>query len=104
MANIRDITRLKFMSVKTLLSLAYTEGSPGYSLYIHDSKSLFNNGADLYQMRHFLLLGSFELQYFKQTAGSYTNFLTCNYFVPSVLTSRQALLHFLKVYAAGQLL
>ena len=94
MENARDITRLKFMSVKTLLSLAYTEGSPGYSMYIHNSKSIFNNDADLYQIRHFLLLGSFELQYFKQTAGSYTNVLTCNYFVPSVLISRQALLNF----------
>lgn len=38
---------------KTVLSLSYTEESPGYPMYIHDSKSLFNNSADLYQLRHF---------------------------------------------------
>lgn len=59
-------------------------------MYIHDSESLFYYSADLYQIRRFLPLRPFEN--FKQTAGSYTSLLTCNYFVPSVLVSRQDLL------------
>lgn len=58
---------------KTLLSLTYTEGIPGYLMYIHDSKSLFNKSADFYQTRRFLPLGPFEN--FKRTVGSCTNFL-----------------------------
>ena len=83
---------LKFTSAKTLLSLISTEESPGFSMYIHDWKSLFNNCADLYQPRRFLLLGASELQNFKQTAGSHTSVLTFNYCVPSVLISGQAAL------------
>ena len=64
-------------------------------MYSHNSKSLFNYSSDLYQLRRFLLLSSFELQNFKQTAGSYTNFFNSNFFVQSVLISRQALFHLL---------
>lgn len=65
----QDIKLLKFISGKMFLSLTYTEGRPGCSMYIHDLKSPFNNNADLYQLRRFLLLGTFELQIFKlQTA------------------------------------
>lgn len=92
--NMQDTFLLKFMSAKQLLSLTYTAGSPGYWLHSHNSKSLFDYSDDLYQPRRFLLLSSFELHNFKQTAGSYTHFLNCNYFVPSVLISRQALVFF----------
>lgn len=69
----RDAKLLKFTSAKTLLSLTYTEGIPGYLMYIHDSKSCFSYGADAYQIRRFVQLGPFEN--FKQTAGSYMNFV-----------------------------
>lgn len=82
------VSLLKFISTKTLLSLTSTGGSRDCSMYIHDLESPFNNSADLYQLRRFLLLGSFELQDFKQAPGSYTNFFTCNYFVPSVWISK----------------
>ena len=87
-----DRTRLKFTSSKTLLSLTSIEESPGFSMYIHDWKSLFNNCADVYQPRRFLLLGASELRNFKQTAGSHTSCLTFNYTVPSVVISGQAAL------------
>lgn len=63
--NVRHFILLKLMRAKTLLSLTYSAGSPGYWLYSHDSKSLFNYSDDLYQLRRFLLLRSFELQNFK---------------------------------------
>lgn len=75
----QDINLLKFMSAKTLLSQTYTEGSPGYLMYIHDSISLFKYSSEVYHMRHFVLLGPFKN--FKQTTGSYRNFLSCNDFV-----------------------
>ena len=46
--SMQDAKLLKFTSAKTLLSLTYTEGIPGYLMYIHDLKSCVSYSADAY--------------------------------------------------------